>query len=68
MSQVAQEAEEAVNNEPTTVPPGTPPAPAEMPRLTPMQQNMMPQSQPAPAPPMPEPPPPLPSPDPEGNP
>ena len=69
MSQVAQEAEEAVNNEPAVVPPGTPPAPAEMPRPTPqmpMPQNMMPQSQQPP--PMPEPPPPSPSPDPEGNP
>ncbi len=64
MSQVAQEAEEAVNNEPAAVPPGTPPSPAEMPRPTPqmpMPQNMI--SQPPP-PPIPEPP----SPDPEGNP
>src|ERR1700733_7247286 len=69
MSQVAQEAEEAVNNEPAAVPPGTPPSPPDMPRPSPqipMPQNLM--SQPAQAPPAPEPPPPSPSPDPEGNP
>jgi general secretion pathway protein C len=79
MAQVAQDAEEAVNNDPSAVPPGTPgPPPGEVqrqpfqPPQLPMPKNLMnspPQSQPQPQPvaPEPEPPPPLPSPDPEGN-